>query len=145
MRANLRFILIMSKNDKDSHSNPFRDAFADISPMSQDKHAPYRDNKKKTEERVHKTERSTRKQVSADFHFSDGFEAHFDATGPLKYVKPGADTHEVKRLRRGEYPPDLILDLHGMKRRRRKDRDRCTYFYSEEGTCPLRMHCARYR
>ena len=55
------------------------------------------------------------KQAAASFYFSDAFEAHFEAENTLKYVKPGADSHEVKRLRRGDYPPDLILDLHGSK------------------------------
>ncbi|GGO73654.1 endonuclease SmrB [Bowmanella pacifica] len=66
--------------------------------------------------RTNQQERLDARQAAASFAFSDGFEAWFDPNQPLKYVKPGSDSHEVKRLRRGDYPPDLILDLHGLKR-----------------------------
>lgn len=90
----------------------FRDSVDGITPFKQDKIQlkPKGGKKNKTEEQ------NLLKQAAASFEFSDGFEAHFDETQPLKYVKPGADTFEIKRLRRGEYPPELILDLHGYKR-----------------------------
>ena len=52
----------------------------------------------------------------AYFAFSDAYEAHFTGSGPLKYVRNKADSDELKRLRRGDYVPDLILDLHGLTR-----------------------------
>ncbi|MCV2883099.1 endonuclease SmrB [Aestuariibacter sp. AA17] len=99
----------------------FREAFSDIVPIEQDKIPPPRKMSKQKSTVLQKNsafnkEQNQLRQAAASFHFSDGFEAHFDMNGPLKYVKPGADSHEVKRLRRGEYPPDLILDLHGYKR-----------------------------
>lgn len=101
----------------------FRQQIGRVKPIKQDKIQPQSPpSKKKTlEVRLNRTNqrdealRSAR-QAAASFQFSDGFEAWFDPSLPVKYVRPGIDTHEVKRLRRGDYPPDLILDLHGLKR-----------------------------
>lgn len=96
----------------------FKGAFADVSPIKQDKIPPRRSAGKQKSSLAEKNrqEAAQTRQAAASFRFSDGFMAHFDGQGPLKYVKPGTDTHEVKRLRRGDYPPDLILDLHGYKK-----------------------------
>ena len=96
----------------------FRDEFSDISPIKQDKIPPQSLSSKEKSSLKEKNRQAAAqiKQAAASFHFSDGFEAHFDENGPLKYVKPGSDSYEVKKLRRGEYPPELILDLHGLKR-----------------------------
>lgn len=56
----------------------------------------------------------------AEFHFSDEFEPNLNATGPMKYVKEGADSFEAKNLRRGIYQPELILDLHGLNQEHAK-------------------------
>lgn len=96
----------------------FRNEFDDVAPIKQDKipPQPFSSKQKNTNSLKKRQDTLEMKQAAASFHFSDGFEAHFDLQGPLKYVKPGADSHEVKRLRRGDYPPDLILDLHGLKK-----------------------------
>ena len=96
----------------------FRDAFDDVKPIKQDKIPPQLRSSKQNSSVAQKNRQAAAemKQAAASFHFSDGYQAHFDPQGPLKYVAPGADSYEVKRLRRGEYPPDLILDLHGYKR-----------------------------
>lgn len=56
------------------------------------------------------------RRSKAYFVFSDAYEAHFTSSGPLKYVRDKTKSDEVKRLRRGDYVPDLILDLHGLTR-----------------------------
>ena len=96
----------------------FRGEFDDVKPLKQDKIPPQPFSSKQKSSLAEKNRRASAemKQAAASFHFSDGFEAHFEDNGPMKYVKPGTDSHEVKRLRRGDYPPDLILDLHGYKR-----------------------------
>ncbi|TDF39809.1 endonuclease SmrB [Alteromonadaceae bacterium M269] len=102
--------------------NLFKQALDGVQPMEQDKIPPQSLSSKKNPEILEKKKQQLRnenrlaKQAAASFHFSDGFEAHFDESGPLKYVKPGTDHHEAKRLRRGDYPPELILDLHGYKK-----------------------------
>ena len=56
----------------------------------------------------------------AQFHFSDEFEPNLNKQGPMKYVREGVDSFEVKNLRRGYYRPDLILDLHGLDQHQAK-------------------------
>lgn len=56
----------------------------------------------------------------AEFHFSDEFEPDLNKQGPMKYVREGVDSFEVKNLRRGHYRPDLILDLHGLDQHQAK-------------------------
>ncbi|MEW6995625.1 endonuclease SmrB [Colwelliaceae bacterium MEBiC 14330] len=56
----------------------------------------------------------------AQFHFSDAFEPDLNKNGPMKYVREGVDSFEVKNLRRGYYRPDLILDLHGLDQHQAK-------------------------
>ena len=56
----------------------------------------------------------------AQFHFSDEFEPNLNKQGPMKYVREGVDSFEVKNLRRGHYRPDLILDLHGLDQHQAK-------------------------
>jgi DNA-nicking Smr family endonuclease len=96
----------------------FRQAFQDVAPIKQDKIPPHRDTSKHNWSQKQKNVSDTHqyKQANAAFEFSDGFEGHFDIDQPLKYVQQGADSHEIKRLRRGDYPPDLLLDLHGVKK-----------------------------
>lgn len=113
-------MFIMKKNaDLDPDETLlFKQQFSDVAPIKQDKIPPQPYKAKKKSIAIDKNQQQTAqiKQAAASFQFSDGFEAHFDVTRTIKYVKPGADSHEVKRLRRGDYPPDLILDLHGFKR-----------------------------
>ncbi|MCF2949652.1 endonuclease SmrB [Paraglaciecola aquimarina] len=96
----------------------FQSEFKDIAPLKQDKIPPQRFSSKQKSGLKEKNQQNVAelKQASAAFEFSDGFEGHFDIDQPLKYTREGSDSHEVKRLRRGDYPPDLILDLHGFKK-----------------------------
>lgn len=56
------------------------------------------------------------RQVAAGFHFSDMFEARLPDEGPVRYCRDGEPTHTLKRLRRGDFYPELVLDLHGLTR-----------------------------
>jgi DNA-nicking Smr family endonuclease len=100
----------------------FKNEFKDVAPIKQDKIPPQRFCSKQNSglTQKNKTDLTIMKQAAAAFEFSDGFEGHFDIDQPLKYVKPETDSHEVQRLRRGDYPPDLILDLHGFKKEEAK-------------------------
>ncbi|PVZ85537.1 endonuclease SmrB [Serratia sp. S1B] len=59
-------------------------------------------------------QRLLQEQVDASFYFSDEFQPQLDAEGPTRYVRPGYNHYELKKLRRGDYIPDLFLDLHGL-------------------------------
>ena len=56
------------------------------------------------------------KQRDAGFYFSDEFVPSLPETGPMSYVAEGHDRYLAKQLRRGDFYPDLILDLHGLSK-----------------------------
>lgn len=60
-----------------------------------------------------RTENTPERQQQAEFFFSDTFRAHFPE-GPVRYCVEGESSHVLKQLRRGDFPPELFLDLHGM-------------------------------
>jgi DNA-nicking Smr family endonuclease len=55
------------------------------------------------------------RQIHADSYFSDTYQPLLPVTGPMRWLKDGGDSIELKRLRRGDYQPDLLLDLHGYR------------------------------
>jgi DNA-nicking Smr family endonuclease len=88
----------------------FKDSIGKVKPMLQDKVVP---TKKPTKHGIIQHKTSNKKQL-AEFHFSDEFEPYLNEHGPVKYVRDDVDSFEAKNLRRGQYRPDLILDLHGL-------------------------------
>ncbi|SLM62301.1 MULTISPECIES: endonuclease SmrB [Dickeya] len=58
--------------------------------------------------------RMLQEQVDASFYFSDEFQPQLESDGPMRYMRPGANHYELKKLRRGDYSPELFLDLHGL-------------------------------
>ncbi|MDC9594357.1 endonuclease SmrB [Xenorhabdus sp. IM139775] len=58
--------------------------------------------------------RLMQEQVDASYYFSDEFQPNLDMEGPTRYIREGANHYELKKLRRGDYPPELFLDLHGL-------------------------------
>lgn len=94
----------------------FKDTIGKVKPIVQDKVAF--DQRPQKSIVVKKNDKS--KKVGAEFYFSDEFEPNLNNQGPIKYVKEGTDTFAAKSLRRGEYAPDLILDLHGLDQQEAK-------------------------
>lgn len=106
-----------NKPDQDSDDyNLFRQAFGSVKPLKQDKVAPDRKEKLKAKSRVNTKSTRLERQVTASFAFSDIYQAVLPDTGPMRYCREDVSTHLLKQLRRGDYSPDLILDLHGLNR-----------------------------
>ncbi|MBQ4861800.1 endonuclease SmrB [Pseudoalteromonas sp. MMG013] len=61
------------------------------------------------------------KQHQSEFYFSDEYIPDIDTHGTVNYVRPGADKYLAKQLRRGDFAPELMLDLHGLNKDRAKD------------------------
>lgn len=93
----------------------FKDAIGKIKPLIQDK-LP---RQKLARPLINRLADNITKQ-RAEFYFSDEFEPDLSSNGPIKYVRDGVSSYEAKNLRRGEYIPDLILDLHGLTQRQAK-------------------------
>ncbi|WP_435277035.1 endonuclease SmrB [Psychrobium sp. nBUS_13] len=59
-------------------------------------------------------------QKQAEFYFSDGYVPHLNDEGPMRYCRDDVETYELKKLRRGDYVPELVLDLHGLNQNEAK-------------------------
>lgn len=89
----------------------FRQLMAGTRKIKQDTivHRPQR--KKVSEVPV---KRLIQEQADASHYFSDEFQPLLNTEGPVKYVRPDVSHFEAKKLRRGDYSPELFLDLHGL-------------------------------
>lgn len=92
----------------------FKQAIGKVKPIVQDKITPIKKQLQNKSLKAAKTKANSKKQQDAEFYFSDEFEPNLNQMGPMKYVREDVDSFEVKNLRRGQYAPDLILDLHGL-------------------------------
>ncbi|WP_127956946.1 endonuclease SmrB [Serratia microhaemolytica] len=59
-------------------------------------------------------QRLLQEQSDASFYFSDEFQPQLSDDGPSRYVRADYSHYELKKLRRGDYQPELFLDLHGL-------------------------------
>ncbi|QBY03329.1 endonuclease SmrB [Thalassotalea sp. HSM 43] len=75
---------------------------------------------KKLPRNVWHKKKQTLDQQKQLFYFSDEFEPNLEESGPMKFVRDDVDSFEAKRLRRGEYYPEITLDLHGLKQQQSK-------------------------
>ena len=57
--------------------------------------------------------REMRVTIGTSHYFSDEFVPLLNSEGPTRYVREDVSSFEAKRLRRGDYVPDMLLDLHG--------------------------------
>lgn len=54
-------------------------------------------------------------QLQATSYFSDIYQPLLPVNGPMRWCREDVDAMELKRLRRGDYTPELLLDLHGYR------------------------------
>ncbi|GAB2927229.1 endonuclease SmrB [Hafnia psychrotolerans] len=95
----------------------FRDAVPGIKRLQNDTitHRPLR--KKVT---VISPKKLLQEQVDASYYFSDEFQPMLQEEGPVRHIRPDVNHFELKKLRRGDYSPELFLDLHGLTQREAK-------------------------
>lgn len=98
----------------------FSEAVAKVKPIILDTIHPVKTSIKHKKQLHNKKANDHSNKALAQFHFSDEFEPHLNKQGPMKYLREGVDSFEVKNLRRGYYRPDLILDLHGLDQHQAK-------------------------
>ncbi|CAK9885489.1 MAG: Endonuclease MutS2 [Candidatus Erwinia impunctatus] len=71
---------------------------------------------------VHQAEkRIFTEQKNASHYFSDEFQPLLPQEGPMRYLRSGVSADELKKLRRGDYAPDIILDVHGLTQKQARD------------------------
>ena len=54
------------------------------------------------------------------FYFSDEYEPLLNEESAVKYLRENEDSHLLKQLRRGDFSPEIFLDLHGLTREQAK-------------------------
>lgn len=54
------------------------------------------------------------------FYFSDQYEPLLQDEQQVRYLRVGENSHLLKQLRRGDFEPELLLDLHGLTREQAK-------------------------
>ncbi len=64
--------------------------------------------------------REIREAQQAQHYFSDEYEPLLSQEGPVRYVRSDVSAYEAKKLRRGDYIPDMMLDLHGLTQQQAK-------------------------
>lgn len=64
--------------------------------------------------------RLLQEQADNSHYFSDEFQPLLNTEGAVKYVRPDVSHFELKKLRRGDYSPELFLDLHGLTQQQAK-------------------------
>lgn len=102
-------------SDKNTPSMAELFGSGEVKPLTQDKvnlRQP-----KKVRIKGHKDKQQ---QKQAEFYFSDGYVPHLNDEGPMRYCRDDVEKYELKKLRRGDYIPDLILDLHGLNQNEAK-------------------------
>ena len=64
--------------------------------------------------------REIREKQDTLFYFSDEYEPLLDEESAVKYLRENEDSYLLKHLRRGDFSPELFLDLHGLTREQAK-------------------------
>ncbi|BAS49455.1 Smr protein/MutS2 [Aggregatibacter actinomycetemcomitans NUM4039] len=94
----------------------FRAEIKGVKPLKQDRFVPPHATKKKNQMAV----KEIREQQDTLFYFSDEYEPLLNDESAVKYLRENEDSHLLKQLRRGDFSPEIFLDLHGLTREQAK-------------------------
>ncbi len=98
-------------SDSDDDINLFRQAMADVKPLSQQTVAPYRPKLKP----IPKQRQLDDEQVKVDMLSDWGDSAEYETGVEMDYQRSGVQHRVMDKLRRGGYSIQAELDLHGMR------------------------------
>jgi len=94
----------------------FRAEMKGVKPLKQDTFVAARPHKKKALVTI----KEQREQQDTLFYFSDEYEPLLNEESAVKYLRENEDSHLLKQLRRGDFSPEIFLDLHGLTREQAK-------------------------
>ncbi|VAX76700.1 UPF0115 protein YfcN [Serratia symbiotica] len=89
----------------------FREAVAGAKKLPQDAVVPHRS---KLKLHLLMQVRVLHEQVNASYYFSEQYQSCLKGGDQSSYIRHFSNPCELRKLRRGEYSPDLFLDLHGL-------------------------------
>jgi DNA-nicking Smr family endonuclease len=108
---------VMSQSQNEDDNKLFKKTVVGTIPLHQDK---VRLKKPSAQSNRQSKKHAQMHQAVTVFEFSDGYQAYFEEDNPLSYTKYNGDRNRIRRLGRGDYPPDVLLDLHGMNKSKAK-------------------------
>lgn len=94
----------------------FRAEMKGVKPLKQDTFVAARPYKKKAQATI----KEQREQQDTLFYFSDEYEPLLNEESAVKYLRENEDSYLLKQLRRGDFSPEIFLDLHGLTREQAK-------------------------
>ena len=94
----------------------FRAEMKGVKPLKPDTFVAARPYKKKALATI----KEQREQQDTLFYFSDEYEPLLNEESAVKYLRENEDSHLLKQLRRGDFSPEIFLDLHGLTREQAK-------------------------
>ena len=94
----------------------FRAEMKGVKPLKQDTVVVTGSHRKKEQGAI----KEQREQQDTLFYFSDEYEPLLDEESAVKYLRENEDSHLLKQLRRGDFSPEIFLDLHGLTREQAK-------------------------
>jgi DNA-nicking Smr family endonuclease len=103
----------MSKHPvSDPESSLFREAIQGVKALEQDKIRP---EAARIKQKSQQQQRRQQRETSANLHyFSDEYQPLLPDEGPMRWCSEANSSYELKKLRRGDYSPEIFLDLHGL-------------------------------
>ena len=94
----------------------FREAIKGTKKIKQDTFIPQTPPRKKINEL-----REQQEQKDTEFFFSDEYEPLLkEENEKVRYLRENVDPYILKQLRRGDFQPELFLDLHGLTKEKAK-------------------------
>ena len=94
----------------------FREAIKGTKKIKQDTFIPSQSPRKKINEL-----REMQEQKDTEFFFSDEYEPLLkEENEKVRYLREDVDPYILKQLRRGDFQPELFLDLHGLTKEKAK-------------------------
>lgn len=98
----------------------FRQTMQDVTPLSHDIIVPVAPTPSVKQRYLAQQKKMQALQDNSHFYFSDEYQPLLVLTEPTRYISAPELTHELKKLRRGDYQPELFLDLHGLTQQQAK-------------------------
>lgn len=88
----------------------FRETIKGAKKLPQNEFVPPRVKNRRKKEEI----RSLRETEDTLFFFSDEYEPLLEEESAVKYLRENEDSYLLKQLRRGDFTPQIFLDLHGL-------------------------------
>ncbi|MFM2483694.1 endonuclease SmrB [Celerinatantimonas yamalensis] len=105
------------KTVANADSTLFQEAMNGVRPLEQDKIRPEPPRIKQKRPNIGQLNQQISQQ---SYYFSDEYSPLLPEEGPMRWLAETTEPNELKKLRRGQYAPEIFLDLHGLTQQQAK-------------------------